>query len=118
MDWWRMESLEVHASPVQAGCAHLHMEAGTAWQMWLWAEQVAHDEDGGTSITFAEALDVSGPEAVAGLLKQAMRQRAVGATAMNERSSRSHMVFALRLRGTNATTGIQAHGKSFPSAFH
>ncbi|KAK9832155.1 hypothetical protein WJX74_000861 [Apatococcus lobatus] len=72
--------------------------------------QVAHDEDGGTSITFAEALDVSGPDAVASLLKQAMRQRAVGATAMNERSSRSHMVFALRLRGTNATTGIQAHG--------
>ena len=71
---------------------------------------MAHDEDGGTSITFAEALDVSGPDAVASLLKQAMRQRAVGATAMNERSSRSHMVFALRLRGTNATTGIQAHG--------
>ena len=40
-----------------------------------------------------------------------MRQRAVGATAMNERSSRSHMVFVLRLRGTNATTGMQAQGK-------
>ncbi len=72
--------------------------------------QVVHDEDGGTSVTFAEALDVSGPDAVASLLKQAMRQRAVGATAMNERSSRSHMVFVLRLKGTNSTTGMQAHG--------
>ena len=39
-----------------------------------------------------------------------MRQRSVGATAMNEQSSRSHMVFMLQLRGTNELSGQRVSG--------
>ncbi len=43
------------------------------------------------------------------LLDRAMRQRSVGATAMNEQSSRSHMVFMLQLRGANELSGQRVH---------
>ena len=39
-------------------------------------------------------------------------QRAVGATAMNEHSSRSHLVFMLAINATNATTGQTAKGEA------
>ena len=39
-----------------------------------------------------------------------MRQRSVGATAMNDQSSRSHMVFQLQIEGANAETGQKAKG--------
>jgi hypothetical protein len=39
-----------------------------------------------------------------------MDKRAVGCTALNEQSSRSHMVFTLRLDGTNAQTGKTVAG--------
>jgi kinesin family protein C1 len=42
---------------------------------------------------------------VEALLGQAMERRSVAATQLNEHSSRSHMVFTLRIDGTNATTG-------------
>ena len=44
------------------------------------------------------------------LLDRAMRQRSVGATAMNEQSSRSHMVFMLQLRGANELSGQRVSG--------
>jgi len=50
------------------------------------------------------------------LLDRAMRQRSVGATAMNEQSSRSHMVFMLQLRGTNELSGQRVSGAQAPQA--
>ena len=47
------------------------------------------------------------------LLDRAMRQRSVGATAMNEQSSRSHMVFMLQLRGANELSGQRVSGACF-----
>lgn len=44
------------------------------------------------------------------LLERAMRQRAVGATASNEQSSRSHMVFMLHLAGHNEASGQRVSG--------
>ena len=46
------------------------------------------------------------------LLSDAMEKRTVGCTALNEHSSRSHMVFTLRIEGSNqATGGVRgAHG--------
>lgn len=72
--------------------------------------QITHDDKGETSVTSLEYVDVSQPELVAGLLERAMRQRSVGATAMNEQSSRSHMVFMLHIDGTNKETGQRAKG--------
>ena len=45
------------------------------------------------------------------LLERAAKNRAVAATQCNERSSRSHSVFRLRLSGNNANTGESCEGK-------
>lgn len=72
---------------------------------------MSHDDKGVTSISFLEGVDVWRPGRVADLLARAMRQRAVGATASNEHSSRSHMVFSLNITATNAASGQQVHGQ-------
>ncbi len=55
-------------------------------------------------VTNLRVEDVSSPGQVATLLARARRTRAVAATNMNERSSRSHSVFQLRITGSNALT--------------
>lgn len=60
----------------------------------------------------AEVVPLARPEDVYHLLARAKRRRQVAATKMNERSSRSHCVFALRVRGTKAdgeTTDATLH---------
>jgi Kinesin motor domain len=47
---------------------------------------------------------------VAALLERAMKHRAVGATALNEHSSRSHMVFMLSISGRNTASGQTVSG--------
>lgn len=51
--------------------------------------------------------DVSQIEAI---MEQAARHRSVGKTDMNERSSRSHSVFCLHLKATNAAQGVVLKG--------
>ncbi|KAJ7113890.1 P-loop containing nucleoside triphosphate hydrolase protein [Mycena epipterygia] len=46
---------------------------------------------------------LSSPAQVLSLLAQAQKRRRVAATGMNERSSRSHSVFTLRIRGTHTS---------------
>ena len=77
---------------------------------------MSHDDKGVTSVSFVEGVDVRRPGRVADLLARAMRQRAVGATASNEHSSRSHMVFTLTISGTNASSGQQVTGEHVTSA--
>jgi hypothetical protein len=50
-------------------------------------------------------MPVASPEEVAPLLARASANRAVARTDMNERSSRSHSVFRLRIVGSNPKTG-------------
>ena len=68
------------------------------------------DKGGATCVSFLEWVDVSNEERVGALLQRAMAQRAVGATAANDQSSRSHMVFMLTLEGVNETTGQKMSG--------
>jgi len=49
------------------------------------------------------------PLQVESLLANAMEKRSVGCTALNEQSSRSHMVFTLKIDGSNSTTGARTH---------
>lgn len=53
---------------------------------------------------------VTSQEQVASLLKTASHHRAVAATNCNERSSRSHSVFRLKLKGLNRLTGESCQG--------
>ncbi|PRW33188.1 kinesin-3 isoform X2 [Chlorella sorokiniana] len=71
---------------------------------------VSHDKES-TSVSYLEYFDVSQPERVAALLERAMKTRSVGATAMNEQSSRSHMVFILAIEGSNEGMGQKVKGQ-------
>jgi len=64
----------------------------------------------GTSVSYLEWVDVNNEEKVSSLLQRAMNQRSVGATASNEQSSRSHMVFMLTIEGYNEITGQRMSG--------
>jgi len=55
-------------------------------------------------------MPLQSPSKVRSLLAVAQSRRSVAATLMNERSSRSHSVFTLRISGTNASTGENCEG--------
>lgn len=57
-----------------------------------------------TTVTNTVTVPLACPADVFVLLEQAKKRRQVAATLMNERSSRSHSVFMLRVRGTNEAT--------------
>ncbi|KAJ3364092.1 kinesin-like nuclear fusion protein [Kappamyces sp. JEL0680] len=72
--------------------------------------EIKHDAKNRTSVTEATVVTVSSPEEVFVLLEKASLNRAVAATNCNERSSRSHSVFTLRLSGTNSMTQETCYG--------
>ncbi|WWC64033.1 uncharacterized protein I303_106639 [Kwoniella dejecticola CBS 10117] len=60
--------------------------------------------DGKVSVTDVVSIPLNNPRQVSTLLERARSRRAVAATLMNERSSRSHSVFTLKVKGENAST--------------
>ena len=72
---------------------------------------VHHDAQGVTTVDGLTLVDVTQPKKVESLLTKAKEKRAVGATTMNDHSSRSHMVFTLRIDGANEGTGQLMHGE-------
>eukprot|EP00250_Pteridium_aquilinum_P010308 c19286_g1_i1 orf=318-2759(+) len=71
---------------------------------------VKHDNNGNTSVSDLTLVEVTKWKEVSSLLHRASQSRAVGRTAMNEQSSRSHCVFTLRISGLNESTDQQVHG--------
>lgn len=63
-----------------------------------------------TTITDVNTVTLDSPEMVESILKRAAANRSVAATKANERSSRSHSVFILRLLGHNRITGERCEG--------
>ncbi|KAK2836901.1 hypothetical protein FQN49_006607 [Arthroderma sp. PD_2] len=63
-----------------------------------------------TTVTNVTTVSLDSPEKVESILRQAWTNRSVAATKANERSSRSHSVFILRLVGENLTTGEHSEG--------
>jgi hypothetical protein len=55
-------------------------------------------------------VPLNNPRQVTSLLDRASSRRAVAATLMNERSSRSHSVFSLKVRGINPLTEERCEG--------
>ena len=73
--------------------------------------EIRHDaERKRTTITDVVTAPLDSPGRVEAVLQQAAANRSVAATRANERSSRSHSVFILRLQGTNAVTGEKSAG--------
>ncbi|KAG8777721.1 kinesin-like nuclear fusion protein [Serendipita sp. 398] len=71
---------------------------------------IKHDKSGRTTVSDTVTLPLRGPEQVATLLARAQSRRSVAATLMNQRSSRSHSVFTLRVSGSNTVTGETCEG--------
>lgn len=63
-----------------------------------------------TTITDITVVDLDTPDKVESILRQATANRSVAATNANERSSRSHSVFILKLTGENSVTGEKSEG--------
>ncbi|KIM88322.1 hypothetical protein PILCRDRAFT_771135 [Piloderma croceum F 1598] len=63
-----------------------------------------------TSITDTQSHALTSPSQVTSLLLLAQSRRSVAATLMNERSSRSHSVFMLRISGRNEVSGERCEG--------
>ncbi|KXG48470.1 uncharacterized protein PGRI_023400 [Penicillium griseofulvum] len=73
--------------------------------------EIRHDmQRGKTTITDITTVNLDSPEMVESLLKNADANRSVAATKANERSSRSHSVFILKLTGQNHITGERSEG--------
>ncbi|KAJ3987784.1 P-loop containing nucleoside triphosphate hydrolase protein [Lentinula detonsa] len=73
--------------------------------------EIKHDpKTSSTRVTDLTVIPLSSPTQVRVLLSSAQSRRSVAATLMNERSSRSHSVFTLRISGSNAGTGESCEG--------
>jgi kinesin family protein C1 len=73
--------------------------------------EIRHDEKKKqTNVTNLKSVELDSPDAVESILKRADANRSVAATKSNERSSRSHSVFILKLIGRNSTTGEISEG--------
>jgi kinesin family member C1 len=73
--------------------------------------EIKHDTTRGkTSVTDLTTVNLDSSATVAALLDRASGNRSVAATKANERSSRSHSVFILKLAGHNAATGERSEG--------
>lgn len=73
--------------------------------------EIRHDvQNCKTMITDITTVDLDTPNKVESILDQAAANRSVAATKANERSSRSHSVFILKLVGRNVSTGEKSEG--------
>ncbi|KAI9032540.1 P-loop containing nucleoside triphosphate hydrolase protein [Phycomyces nitens] len=72
--------------------------------------EIRHEKSGKTLVTDMTSVLLDSPARVNTMLRKASQNRATGATNMNERSSRSHSVFMLRLNGDNPVTGERTTG--------
>ncbi|KAH0460216.1 hypothetical protein IEQ34_010879 [Dendrobium chrysotoxum] len=67
---------------------------------------IKHDSASNTLVSDVTVVDLCSMNEISFLLNQAAQSRYVGKTQMNEQSSKSHFVFALRILGMNDVHGI------------
>jgi len=73
--------------------------------------EIKHDmAKGKTTITDITTMVLDSPGTVESILHRASKNRSVASTKSNERSSRSHSVFILKLIGENSITGEKSEG--------
>jgi kinesin family protein C1 len=72
--------------------------------------KIVHQRDGRTEVVGIEPVPVSSPADLQKLLERARKNRSVGKTKLNDRSSRSHSVFQLVIDGQNSVSGHKTRG--------
>ena len=89
----------------------IHDLLGDSRDMDKKKHEIKHDEKKKqTFVTGLKTVTLDSPNTVESMMKQAAANRSVAATKSNERSSRSHSVFILKLVGRNSTTGETSEG--------
>ncbi|KAG2207509.1 hypothetical protein INT47_004259 [Mucor saturninus] len=88
----------------------IHDLLGDATKYGQIKHEIHHDAKGNTTVSEMSTVKLESPSQVKQMLKKASQNRATGATKMNERSSRSHSVFTLKLTGHNTLTGERTAG--------
>ncbi|KAL1952995.1 hypothetical protein VTO42DRAFT_3791 [Malbranchea cinnamomea] len=84
---------------------------GDASQFDKKKHEIRHDlQKCKTTITDITTVTLDSPSTVESILRRAASNRSVAATKANERSSRSHSVFILKLLGENNITGERSEG--------
>ncbi|KAK7320029.1 hypothetical protein RJT34_04758 [Clitoria ternatea] len=71
---------------------------------------LTHSQPNGLAVPDASMFPVKSPSDVIKLMDIGFKNRAVGATAMNERSSRSHSVVSIHVRGKDLKSGSSLVG--------
>ncbi|KAJ2720443.1 kinesin-like nuclear fusion protein [Coemansia sp. Benny D115] len=100
------ETLQDLLAPTQRGSSgDKHGAAGNGGKL-----EIYQDGEGHTRVKNLTTVKVDSAERVHWLLARAAENRTVAATNCNERSSRSHSVFTLHLRGKNSLTGEVSSG--------
>ncbi|XP_022889073.1 kinesin-like protein KIN-14I [Olea europaea var. sylvestris] len=72
--------------------------------------EIRHSSQSGLSVPDASLVHVSSTADVIDLMNLGQRNRAVGATALNDRSSRSHSCLTVHVQGRDLTTGAVLRG--------
>ena len=84
---------------------------GKAEEFDLKKHEIKHDtQNCKTTVTDITTVDLDSPGKVESILTRASNNRSVASTKANERSSRSHSVFILKLIGENNITGEKSEG--------
>ncbi|WCJ43004.1 Kinesin-like protein KIN-14G [Euphorbia peplus] len=73
-------------------------------------DKVRNSSQNGINVPDASLVPVSSPSDVLNLMDLGHKNRAVSATAMNDRSSRSHSCLTVHVQGKNLTSGAQIRG--------
>ena len=73
--------------------------------------EIKHDKDGNTYMTDVISLPITSIYDAHDLVERGNKARSTGATNLNTRSSRSHSVLIIKIRGTNSVTGEIATSK-------
>ncbi|KAI8090723.1 P-loop containing nucleoside triphosphate hydrolase protein [Thamnidium elegans] len=88
----------------------IHDLLGDATKYGQIKHEIHHEKNGKTTVSNMTTVELDSPSKVKMMLRKASQNRATGATNLNERSSRSHSVFTLKLIGYNTTTDERTAG--------
>jgi len=72
---------------------------------------VKHDKDGSVQVQGLQEVEVADAMELHSFLKRSVAQRATAAHAMNSQSSRSHMIFTIKVTSVNRSTDETIQGK-------
>ncbi|KAK6457205.1 P-loop containing nucleoside triphosphate hydrolase protein [Scheffersomyces xylosifermentans] len=73
--------------------------------------EIKHDDNEcKTTITNTTTISIESQSQAESILERAIKNRSTASTKANDRSSRSHSVFILRLRGENVSNGLKSEG--------